>query len=165
MGMTLPGELERLLNDLGFNWPEIDEERLFELGQSWSAYGGKLEQISADAERAAEEVWSGNSGPAIEAFKSRWEHEKSPAQILKKGATAGHTLGAILMVCGEVVLALKINVIVQLTILLMEIIEALATVEVTFGASLLEIPVFKEIQQMVINAIINEAINAILGAG
>ncbi len=163
--MTLPGELERLLNDLGFNWPEIDEERLFELAQSWSAYGGHLEQISADAERAAQEVWSGNSGPAIEAFKSRWEHEKSPAQILKKGATAGHTLGAILMVCGAVVLALKINVIVQLTILLMEIIEALATVEVTFGASLLEIPVFKEIQQMVINAIINEAINAILGAG
>jgi hypothetical protein len=163
--MTLPGELERLLNDLGFNWPEIDEERLFELGQSWSAYGGHLEQISADAERAAQEVWSGNSGPAIEAFKARWEHEKSPAQILKKGATAGHTLGAILMVCGAVVLALKINVIVQLTILLMEIIEALATAGVTFGASLLEIPVFKEIQQMIINAIINEAINAILGAG
>src|SRR4051812_11683257 len=110
--MTLPGELERLLNDLGFNWPEIDEERLFELGQSWTAYGSHLEQISGDAESAAEEVWTGNSGPAIEAFKARWEHEKSPAQILKKGATAGHALGAILMVCGGVVLALKINVIV-----------------------------------------------------
>ena len=162
--MTLPGELERLLNDLGFNWPEIDEERLFELGQAWTAYGGQLQQISGDAQKAAEEVWSGNSGPAIEAFKARWEHEKSPAQILQKGATAGHVLGAVLMVCGAVVLALKINVIVQLVILLMEIIEALATAPETFGASLLEIPVFKEIQQKIINAIINEAINAILGA-
>ena len=162
--MTLPGELERLLNDLGFNWPEIDEERLFELAGSWSAYGSKLEQISADAERAAQEVWSGNSGPAVEAFKARWEHEKSPAQILKKGATAGHTLGAILMVCAAIVLALKINVIVQLTILLMEIIEAIATAPETFGGSLLEIPIFKEIQQKIVNAIINEAINAILGA-
>jgi hypothetical protein len=35
MGMTLPDELERLLNDLGFNWPEIDEQRLFELGCSY----------------------------------------------------------------------------------------------------------------------------------
>lgn len=162
--MTLPGELERLLNDLGFNWPEIDEERLFELGGSWSSYGGQLQTISADAQRAAQEVWSGNSGPAIEAFKARWEHEKSPAQILHKGATAGHVLGAILMVCAAVVLALKINVIIQLTILLMEILEAIATAPETFGASLLEVPVFKEIQQMVINAIINEAINAILGA-
>ena len=123
--MTLPGELERLLNDLGFNWPEIDEQRLFELGGSWSSYGTTLQQISADAQRAAEEVWSGNSGPAIEAFKARWEHEKSPAQILHKGATAGHALGAVLMVCAAVVLALKINVIVQLTILLMEILGAI----------------------------------------
>jgi hypothetical protein len=165
MGMTLPGELERLLNDLGFNWPEIDEQRLFELGRSWTSYGTQLQQISADAERAAQEVWSGNSGAAIDAFKARWDHEKSPAQILKKGATAGHVLGAILMVCAAIVLALKINVIVQLTILLMEIIEAIATAPETFGASLAEIPVFKEIQQMIINGIINEAVNAILGAG
>jgi hypothetical protein len=165
MGMTLPGELERLLNDLGFNWPEIDEQRLFELGQSWTAYGGQLQQIGGDAQRAAQEVWSGNSGSAIDAFKERWEHEKSPAEILDKGATAGHALGAILMVCAAIVLALKINVIVQLTILLMEIIEAIATAGPTFGASLAEIPVFKEIQQMIINAIINEAVNAILGAG
>jgi hypothetical protein len=55
-------------------------------------------------------------------------------------------------------------VIVQLTILAIEIIEALATAPETFGGSLLEIPVFKEIQQMFINAIINEVINAILGA-
>lgn len=164
MGMTLPDELERLLNDLGFNWPEIDEQRLFELGQSWTAYGSQLEQISADAQRAAEEVWSGNSGPAVDAFKARWEHEESPAQILKKGATAGHVLGAVLMVCGAVVLALKIDVIVQLVILAMEILEAIVTAPETFGASLLEVPVFKEIQQKIINAIINEAVNAILGA-
>ena len=29
MGMTLPGTLERLLNDLGFTWPEVDEQDLF----------------------------------------------------------------------------------------------------------------------------------------
>ena len=163
MGMTLPSELERLLNDLGFNWPEIDEQRLFELGQSWTAYGGRLEQIGGDAQRAAQQGWSGNSGAAIDAFKERWEDEQSPAEILHKGATAGHALGAILMVCAAIVLALKINVIIQLTILLIQIIQAIATAGPTFGASLAEIPVFKAIQQMIINLIINEAINAILG--
>lgn len=165
MGMTLPGELERLLNDLGFNWPEIDEQRLFELGSSWTSYGSKLQQISTDAERAAQEVWTGNSGGDIDAFRSRWEHEHSPSAVLKDGATAAHVLGAMLLVCAAVVLALKINVIVQLTILLMEILEALATAPETFGGSLLEIPVFKEIQQRIIGAIVNEAINTLLGAG
>ncbi|WP_433181249.1 hypothetical protein [Actinoallomurus sp. CA-150999] len=164
MGLTLPGQLETLLNDLGFTWPEIDEERLLSLGHSWSAYGSRLQQISRDAQSAAEEVWSGNSGPAVERFKSRWEHEESPARVLSDGATAAHALGAVLMVCAAVVLALKVNVIVQLSILLAEIIEAVATAAVTFGASLLEIPVFKEIQQRIVNAIINEAINTILGA-
>lgn len=164
MGLTLPSELERLLNDLGFTWPEIDEQRLFVLGQAWTEYGSRLEQISGDAQSAAQEVWTGNSGAEIDAFKARWEHEKSPAEILKKGATAGHVLGAILMVCAAIVLGLKINVIVQLTILLIEILEAIATAPETFGASLLEIPVFKEIQQMIINAIVNEVVNAILGA-
>ena len=28
MGVTLPGELERLLNDLGFTWPEVDEQEI-----------------------------------------------------------------------------------------------------------------------------------------
>jgi hypothetical protein len=61
------------------------------------------------------------------------------------------------------VLALKINVIVQLTILLIEIIQAIATAAPTFGASLLEIPVFKKITDMAINLIISQAMEAILG--
>jgi hypothetical protein len=53
---------------------------------------------------------------------------------------------------------------VQLVMLAIEIFEALATAPETFGASLLEIPVFKEITGMIINAIINEAINALMSA-
>ena len=50
-----------------------------------------------------------------------------------------------------------------MTILSREIVEAIATSEITFGASLLEIPVFKKIADMVINALINEALGVILG--
>ena len=72
-------------------------------------------------------------------------------------------MGACVFVCAGVVLALKINVIVQLTILLIEIIQAIATSVPTCGASLLEIPAFKKLTDMLINFLISKAMEVLLG--
>jgi len=80
-----------------------------------------------------------NHGDAIETFRERWAAERAPSAVLRDGATGTQAVGAALLVCAGIVLALKICVIVQLTILAIEIIQAIATAEVTFGASLLEI--------------------------
>jgi hypothetical protein len=72
-------------------------------------------------------------------------------------------IGGALFVCAAVVLALKINVIVQLTILAIEILEAIVTAPETFGASLLEIPVFKKLTDMLINLLISQAMEVVLG--
>jgi SH3-like domain-containing protein len=163
MGLMIPGELANLLNDLGYTWPKTDEEKLFQLGQHWMDHGGKVGTVVQDASGAAGKVWGGNQGDAIEAFRAKWEHDKSALKVVQNGQTGAQVIGAALFVCAGIVLALKINVIVQLTILLIEIIEAIATAAPTFGASLLEIPVFKKIADMAINLIINEAMGAILG--
>ncbi|WP_433650306.1 hypothetical protein ACQP2C_28230 [Micromonospora zamorensis] len=72
-------------------------------------------------------------------------------------------IGAGLMVCAGIVLALKINVIVQLTLLAIQIAQAVATAAVTFGASLLEIPIFKLITGALIDQLLNMATEAVLG--
>ena len=66
------------------------------------------------------------------------------------------------LLCAGVALALKINTLINLGILAAEIVEALATAVPTFGASLAEIPVFKEITSRIIQGIINEAVNQLL---
>jgi hypothetical protein len=163
MGLQLPGELADLLNELGYTWPKADEQKLFELGQHWMAYGGRLGGIVQDAAAAAQPVWADNRGEGIDAFKAKWEDNDSPLAVARDGVTGAQVLGAALFVCAGIVLALKINVIVQLTILLIEIIQAIATAPETFGASLLEIPAFKKITDMAVNLIINQAMEAILG--
>jgi hypothetical protein len=163
MGIQLPGELADLLNELGYNWPKADEEKLFQLGQRWLEFGGTLQGIVSDAQTAGDKVSADNRGDAIDAFMTKWNADDSAPAVLKDGATAAQVIGACLFVCAAIVLGLKINVIVNLTILLIEIIEAIATAPETFGASLLEIPVFKKITDMIINFIINEAMEAILG--
>jgi hypothetical protein len=163
VGIQLPGELADLLNEFGYTWPKADEERLFELGQLWVGFGGTAQQISELADAAAEQAWTGNTGAAIEAFQQKWSGDKAAAAVLHDGATGAEVVGAALFVCAGIVLALKINVIVQLTILAIEIIQAIATAAPTFGASLLEIPAFKKLTDLAINFIISKALEAILG--
>ena len=73
------------------------------------------------------------------------------------------TMGPLLMVAAAVVLALKINVIIQLTLLVIAIAQAIATAVVTAGASLLEIPIFKELTRLLVDMLIGMAIEEILG--
>lgn len=163
MGLDLPSELERLLNDLGFTWPEVDETELFTVGAAWTLLGGTLKGIQQSAQTAANQIPQQNQGPAVEAFVAKWSGDKAPAHVVGEVGTGAEVGGAAILMCAGLVLGLKINTIVNLAILLAEIVEAIATAVPTFGASLAEIPVFKEVAQRIIGAIINEAVTAILG--
>jgi hypothetical protein len=158
----LPGELISLLGMLGYNWPEADEEKLFHLGSTWMDFSGTLQQAATDADNQAQKVCSGNSGGAIDAFKAFWSDRDAPSNNLADASTSCIVIGAGLMAAAAVVLALKINVIIQLTAIAIEIAQVIATAVPTFGASLAEIPIFKEIAGLIINMIIDQAINTLL---
>jgi hypothetical protein len=163
MGIMLPGELADLLNELGYTWPKSDETKMFELGQRWLELAGTLQQIVEEGEAAARRVLDDNSGTAITAFGQRWSAEQSAIPVLRDGAVGAQLVAATLFVCAIIVLALKINVIVQLTLLLIAIIQAIATAGPTFGASLLEVPLFKKLTDIAINILIDQAIGVVLG--
>ncbi|ACY96331.1 MULTISPECIES: hypothetical protein [Thermomonospora] len=163
MGLQLPGELISLLGMLGFTWPEADETKLFEMGQRWVSFSGTLESDISAADAAVQQVWSGHSGQGIEAFQNAWSGSDSASANLHTASEGAVLIGAGLFVMGAVVLALKINVIIQLTILAFQIAQAIATAPATFGASLLEIPIFKEITKMIIDFLIDQAIQVLLG--
>ncbi|MDR7276114.1 WXG100-like domain-containing protein [Catenuloplanes atrovinosus] len=164
MGLQLPGELISLLGILGFTWPEADETALLEMGQAWTAFSTTLDALAADAATAATTVWTQQSGGDIAAFQAWWGHEDSPAAALRDGVTAATVTGTGLMLCGMIVLGLKIAVIIQLTILAIQIAQAIATAAVTFGASLLEIPIFQALARTIISGLIDEVIAKLLEA-
>lgn len=163
MGLQLPGELVSLLAVLGYTWPEADETKLLEMAGAWMAFPDRITGGLADADAAAQRVWTANHDSAVEAFRASWQQADSARANLEDGATAAHLIGAGLMICAGIVLALKINVIVQLVLLAIEIAQAIATAVATFGASLLEIPIFKMLTQVVIDQLIDLALNAVLG--
>lgn len=164
MGLQLPGELATALSWIGYNWPEADEEKLFEMGQAWIEFAGRIGTAAAETDAAAGQVWAQNIGPAIEAFQKWWSGEQHGPLVFRDSAQAAMLLGAGLIVCAAIVLALKIAIIVQLAILAFQVAQAIATAAATFGASLAEIPVFQMITREIVGTLIQEVIERLLDA-
>jgi hypothetical protein len=162
-GIVLPGPLVTLLSELGYLWPDADEVRLMQLGQAWMEVQGKLDEVVQQAQETAERVWNENHDDAIDAFKTSWEAPDGGLDTLRQNATGVMVVGAIILVCAIVVLMLKIWVIVQLVMLAIAIVQAIAAAAPTFGASLLTIPVVKEIIGRIINLLISRALVVLLG--
>jgi hypothetical protein len=162
VGLEIPGELRSLLGILGYNWPEADETALVEMGQAWMSFSDRLEAIVSDATSTASEVWTGHEGEAIAAFQDWWARQDSPARTLLDGANAATLTGTGLMICGGIVLALKVAVIAQLAILAVEIAQAVATAVPTFGASLAEIPIFQQLTRTIVGNLVQEAVFQLL---
>ena len=77
MGLTLPSELERLLNDLGFTWPEVDEEDLFTLGGEWCQFGSAVSAAHQSSTGATQQLLASNQSAGLDAFTTRMQHPQS----------------------------------------------------------------------------------------
>ncbi|MDA3625558.1 hypothetical protein [Saccharopolyspora oryzae] len=161
-GIMLPPELSGLLNTLGFNWPLSDEGKLYDLGGQWSGFADKLSPAAAEADSHAQQVQGQNTGEAVDAFGTFWGDGEAPKTNLEDGATASTMIGTGMYVAAGVVVALKTAAVVQLAMLAVQIAQAIATAVPTFGASLLEIPVFKQITKMLLDQALDLAINSVL---
>jgi hypothetical protein len=162
MGMQLPHELVSVLGVLGFTWPEGDEEKLFELGNTWTKFAGTLRGHTDSASTHAQNVWQVNVSDTTAAFEEAWKSAKGPINSLNDAAQTCELIGVGLMVCAGIVLALKISVIVQLITLVIEIAQAIAAAAVTFGASLAEIPIFRAITKIILDQLLNLAISKVM---
>src|SRR5262245_14312655 len=149
--LMLPNELAQFLNMLGYTWPKCDEVRMFEAGGSWMDFADKLKEIHGEGNGHGERVSADNMGADIDAFVKKFGAEKSAPKSIENGGTGAMVVGAGLYVGAALVLALKIVVIVQLTILAIQIAAAIAAAGPTFGASSAWIPVAKKLADMAIN--------------
>jgi hypothetical protein len=162
VGMSLPSELTSLLSMLGYDWPESDETKLFDLGNTWTRLSDQITGAIDQLEDAARTVTDNNISKDIEAFRSEWEDGESAVRNIADIGEPSNIISIGLMIAAGVVLALKLQMIVQLVTLAIQIAQAIATAVVTFGASLLEIPIFKMITSMLIDQLLNMAIEAVL---
>ncbi|MFY1672756.1 hypothetical protein ACN27G_22795 [Plantactinospora sp. WMMB334] len=127
MGIELPSALVELLSTIGFQWPESDETRLQELAQAWSEFSGQLDAQVVAADTVAAGVWTANQAEMADVFRTSWTRDAAPTQRLAGGATGAEIIGAGLLTCAGIVLALKLAIIAQATLTAIAIGVAIAT--------------------------------------
>ena len=113
MTIQLPGELVWALQQLGFDWPDSDEDKLAQMGQAWTAFATTLNGLVADAEKYARAVWTDNNGLPITAFQQSWSGPQGPMTNLRDGAEAAAAIGAALNAAAAIVVALKLKIIAE----------------------------------------------------
>lgn len=164
MAIMIPSELAGLLSVLGYDWPQSNEDKLMDLGQAWNDFAGELTDVGGEAGTQASRTWDEQVGRDIDAFKTWWEGEDGPPHFFESGSMGAMAAGTGMMICSVMVLGLKIMVIVQLAILAVQIAIAIAQAAITFGASLLQVPIFKQITGEVLGVIIDQVVSRLLEA-
>lgn len=164
MSIMLPGEASKLLNELGFEWPEGDEDKIFNYGSRWMSFAGDMGGVVQTATDGANQATQQGIGQAVEAFKASYSKAEGVDDVAKKMQFGGNMMGGCLMLVGGAVIALKITFVVNLVATVIQIVEAIAAAVPTCGASLAWIPAAKIICQKLLEMAINFAVNKLMGA-
>jgi hypothetical protein len=132
MSVMLDGKLIFVLNLIGFNWPQADEDKLKESARHWREYASELERVIADTNRILLQVRADNSGESIDALEQHW---REFGEHLRKGHDAAAVVAEVLEDFALAVEALKASVALQLGILAGELAATTGAAFLTFGAA------------------------------
>ncbi|MFG2223469.1 hypothetical protein [Streptomyces sp. NPDC048644] len=160
--IMLPVEVDWVLDLLGFQWPNVDEDKMRDAAEAWSSFAAAVRQYQQQGATAANAVQGANSGEAIDAFGDKWR--KLSDGHLDDVAEAAEVLAVVLQVVATIVMVMKIAVIVQLLALLVELAMAQAAAPVTLGASEAGAAAATATTRVVVRRIISEAKTKIVQA-
>ena len=132
MSIMLPQDLVFVLNLIGFNWPQADEDKLKQSAQHWREYASELEHVIADTNRILAGVRADNSAGSIDALEQHW---LDFAQHLHSAHDAAGTVAEVLDDFALAVEVLKGKVVAQLLILAAELAATTGAAFLTFGVA------------------------------
>lgn len=163
MAIMLPPELSKFINYCGFEWPEGNEDRIFEWAGRWQKYGGDVDSVHGTADGAAQHVLTANEGAAVEAFARSMQAEGSVSDVGGNLAVAGTVTGGCLNLIGAAVITLKIVFVVNLTIFAIQLASAIAAAIPTAGASMSVVPLLQLLLSRAIALAVSLGVEQLLG--
>jgi hypothetical protein len=159
VGIVLPDALAWVLNLIGIDWPNIDEDELRHAATELRTVSGELTSNTGDAHAEIEKMLGANSSESLALFQALWQ--KLAAGHLPQLGEGMNLLADGLDISAVVVIGLKVAAIAQLAILAAEIIADQAAAPFTFGASEAAIPVETEATSQIVKQIVKNAVDQV----
>ncbi|WP_329123807.1 toxin glutamine deamidase domain-containing protein [Streptomyces sp. NBC_01465] len=165
--MMLPGELEWVLEMLGFDWPTADEDKMMESATVWRKFAQDVRALHDASNTAASTVLKANSGDSIDKFRTTYEKFGGGSGgdgHLANAAMAAEIIAGVMDAAAYLVIACKVAVIVQLIALAIEIIAAQAAAPFTFGLSEVGALGATAATKMIVRRVLKELKDALIDA-
>jgi hypothetical protein len=159
VGLVLPGALTWVLDMVGVDWPNIDEDQLRSAADEMRQLADEFSGNTGDAKSSVEQMLANNSSDSLALFEALWN--KLAGSHLPQLAEGLKVVGAGLDVAAVVVIGLKAAAIAQLAILAAEIISDQAEAVVTFGASEALIPVQTMATREIMKEVVDQAVKQV----
>ncbi|MEW2291033.1 DUF6531 domain-containing protein [Streptomyces sp. NPDC047841] len=77
MGYTIPGWLDEVLDFIGINFPNVDEDDYREMADAMREFAETFEGHGGDAHAAVSRILSSSEGWAVDAFEKHWNQVKA----------------------------------------------------------------------------------------
>lgn len=160
--MMLPDELIWIMDKLGFEWPDMDEDEIHRGATLLRQFASDLsDTINTVDQRMNIDVAQASSSKAALAFIDGWNQTRS--QNLQQIVDVGEPAATGVDIFGDAVLALKIKVIADVTITVAQVASALASAFVTFGAGAAVAAGLILARKAALNALVDIAVEELMG--
>jgi hypothetical protein len=161
VSIDLPSELVWIMDLMGLNWPDVDEDELREWAQHIREFGRGLGEVNNDTDTVLRNLGGAYEGASYEALLSRWgQASSSHMTVLVDGC---EVLATALEVAADGVVVAKGAVIAQLVAMAAELAAATAAAVATLGAAAVAEAAIVEAGKRIVNAIIQEIEDIIIG--
>jgi len=155
MGVVLPDELAWILDLIGIDWPNVDEDDYREMADSLRSFATEIDDHTADTHQAVQAMLGENAGLAVEAFEAHWG--KVSGEHIHQLAEGCRLVATVLDAVAIVIEGAKIAAIAQLVILAAEVIAAQAAAVFTLGASEAAAAAATQLTRVVVKRLLSEA--------
>ena len=161
MGMMLPNELIWVMDKMGLEWPDIDEDEVRKAADLVRGYRDDMEGLIQSADRRINgDIAAAMRGQTRAAHVTAWNRNRSEnvQQLLDVLGPAASGID----IAADIVLALKVKVIVDITVTLAQLIPLLAAGPFGAGGAALLILARKKLFSMAMEATLEQVINQVL---
>lgn len=73
MTITLPSDVASMLEEVGIQWPDVDEDVLHQMARDLDEFGKAAKQVCQQGDSAARRLISSHSGKDVDAFEKLWQ--------------------------------------------------------------------------------------------
>lgn len=164
MGYVLPGWLDEILDFIGINWPNVDEDDYREMADAMRELANAFDDHTGEAHAAVNRLLSSSEGSAVDALQDHWGQVR--ASHLEQLPEAARLFANAMDVVADVIYGMKVKAEIELGVMAASAGVSIGLAFVTGGLSALlgaaQITAMREVVRRIIREAADQIVDQVM---